>query len=142
MHTPTFAAALTAAFMTLSPVAHAQNDDFASLSSQYATWAGSKSNSDALVTGLRAGTSVTLVTNGNGGVSLAGFTPAKAMTYGEIRSALASARKTLSDMGVARPTAEQIQTALIGGEITTASGASRQVAGLIGVGGMGRSAAG
>ena len=126
-----FAAALAAAFITLSPMANAA-DDFGALSTQYATWAGGKSNSDALVAGLRAGTTVTMVTNGNGSVSVAGFTPARPMTYGEIRSALASARKTLADAGIPNPTADQIQAALIGGEITTASGATRQVAGVIG----------
>jgi hypothetical protein len=127
------AAALAAAFMTLAPMAYAA-DDFRGLSAQYATWAGGKSNIDSLIAGLRAGTSITMVTNTpeTGSVSLAGFTPARPMTYGEIRSALASARKTLANMGIARPNADQIQTALIGGEITTASGATRQVAGVIG----------
>lgn len=106
--------------------------DFARLSSQYSAWAGGKSNADAIVGGLRNGSSITLVTSGAGrNVSLAGFTPAAPMTYGEIHSALSNAQRTLSRMGISQPSAEQIQAALIGGEITTRDGAARSVAGVI-----------
>ena len=106
--------------------------DFSRLSSQYAAWAGGKSNADAIVGGLRSGSSITLVTSGAGrSVSLAGFTPQGPMTYGEIHAALSNAQRTLSRLGIAQPTAEQIQAALIGGEITTRDGASRSLAGVI-----------
>jgi len=106
--------------------------DFARLSSQYAAWAGGKSNADAIVGGLRNGSSITLVTSGSGrNVSLAGFTPAGPMTYGEIHAALSNAQRSLSRMGITQPSAEQIQAALIGGEITTRDGAARSVAGVI-----------
>jgi hypothetical protein len=121
-------AAFVAAVFT-APVAWAQPaGDFARLSSQYAEWAGGRSNADSLVSGLRDGASVTLVTTGTGRtVSIAGFRPPARMSYGEVRSALANARSTLARMGIANPTAEEIQTALIGGEIGT-----RQVAGVLG----------
>ena len=97
--------------------------DFARLSSQYAGWAGGKTNSDALVAGMRSGSSITLVTTGSGrSVSLAGFTPSAPMTYGQISSALAGARQTLARLGIANPNAEQIQAALIGGEVMTSKG--------------------
>ena len=126
-------AALVALILPFAPFAAAQNGgDFAQLSSQYASWAGGKSNADAIVAGLRHGAPVTLVTSGpERTVSLAGFTPSGAMTYGEVRSALAAARETLGRMGITRPTAEQIQAALIGGDIAMPSGGTRQVVGVV-----------
>lgn len=106
--------------------------DFSRLSSQYSGWAGGKSNADNLVSGLRSGSSITLVTTGTGrSVSMAGFTPSRAMTYREVSSALAGARDTLARIGVTNPTAEQIQAALIGGDVEVANGSSRQLAGVI-----------
>ena len=127
---------LRAAFVAAvfaAPVAWAQPaGDYARLSSQYAEWAGGRSNADALVNGLRDGSSITLVTTGTGrSVSLAGFRPPARLSYGEVRSALANARSTLARMGISNPTAEEIQTALIGGEIGT-----RQVAGVLGTQGV------
>src|SRR5687768_13251023 len=121
-------AVLVALILPFAPFAAAQNGgDFAQLSSQYASWAGGKSNADAIVAGLRNGAPVTLVTTGPAqSVSLAGFTPSGAMTYREVRSALAAAQQTLGRMGIAKPTAEQIQAALIGGDI-----AGRPVVGVV-----------
>jgi len=130
----TFAALLVAGSLAASAAiaADAPAGDFSRLSTQYAGWAGGKSNVDNLITGMRSGSSITLVTTGNGrGVSLAGFTPARAMSYGEISTALSGARQNLARMGVAQPNAEQIQAALIGGDVEVASGASRQLAGVI-----------
>ena len=127
-----FTAALAAAIVTIPAAAWSQ-DNGARLSSQYAAWAGGKANADALVSGLHGGTTVTLVTSGPGrSISMAGFTPGGPMSYDAVQGALASAQRTLAGMGIAHPNAEQIQAALIGGEITTASGAARQVAGIIG----------
>jgi hypothetical protein len=124
-------AAVLAAIFATAPLAYAQPNGSAGLSSQYAGWAGGKSNADALISGLRSGSSITLVTNGpDRSVSLAGFTPARALTDGEIRAALSSAQQALSRAGVARPNAEQIQAALIGGEIKVGS-ATRQMAGVL-----------
>src|SRR5260221_14416367 len=123
------------ALLVASPAAWAEvpGGDFARLSSQYAGWAGGKANADALIGGLRSGAPVTLVTASRGSaVSMAGFTPAAPMTYGEVRSALAAARQTLARFGIANPTAEEIQAALIGGDVTLRNGASRSVAGVIG----------
>jgi hypothetical protein len=125
-------AALAAALITIPAAAWSQ-DDGARLASQYAGWAGGKSNADALVAGLHSGTPVTLVTSGpNRAISMAGFTPNAPMSYESIRGALGSAQRTLAGMGIAHPSAEQIQAALIGGDVTNASGATRQVAGVVG----------
>jgi hypothetical protein len=102
------------------------------LSSQYAEWAGGKANSDSLVAGLRNGTSIAVVTNGaDRTVSIAGFTPSAPMSYGNASAALASAQRSLARLGIAKPTAEQLQAALIGGEVTTTGGATVLVRGSV-----------
>jgi len=106
--------------------------DEARLASQYATWAGGKSNADSLVNGLRTGNSVTLVTRGpDNRKSIAGFTAQTTMTTADIAGALASAKSTLAHMGIRQPSAEQIQAALIGGEITPATGKAALVQGSV-----------
>jgi hypothetical protein len=102
------------------------------IASDFSTWAGGRQNADALVTGLHNGTSITLATTGgNRNVSLAGFTPSAPMSYDEVRDALISARTSLSRIGVRQPTAEQIQAALIGGEVDLGNGRSRLVRGTV-----------
>lgn len=131
-------AALCATIFATAPAWAQSQGDLAQLSSQYTAWAGSKANADMLVGGLARGSSITLVTSGpNGSASLAGFTPSRTMSYGEVRSALGSAQQSLSRLGITRPTAEQIQAALIGGDIVVPGGATRQIAGSVGVRGVG-----
>lgn len=126
-------AALCAALVAAAPVMAQPSGDLSRLSSQYASWAGSKTNADALVGGLNRGAPVTLVTTApDRSVSLAGFTPSGPMSYAQIRAALSNAQQSLSKLGIAHPSAEQIQAALIGGEITLPNGATRQVAGVVG----------
>jgi hypothetical protein len=102
------------------------------LSSQYSEWAGGRSNADSLVAGLRNGAPIALVTNrADRTVSIAGFTPSAPMSYGNVSSALSSAQRSLSRLGIAKPSAEQIQAALIGGEITTPKGSTVAVKGSV-----------
>ena len=87
------------------------------LASEYATWAGGRTNADALVKGLRNGSSIMLSTVGPDRVlSLAGFTPPARLSDEEVAAALAQARASLRGLGIQRPSADQIQAALIGGE--------------------------
>ena len=82
--------------------------------------------------GLHNGTSITLATTGpNRSTSLAGFTPSAPLSYDEVRDALAGARNELRGFGIHQPTAEQIQAALIGGEIELGNGRSRMVRGTV-----------
>ena len=106
--------------------------DATRLSSQYSEWAGGKANSDSLVAGLRNGTPITIVTNGaDRTVSIAGFTPSAPMSYGTVSAALSSAQHSLARLGIAKPSADQIQAALIGGEVTTTGGATVLVRGSV-----------
>ena len=126
MHsTRALAASLAAslAFAANALAAPAPQTDATRLATQYSTWAGGQSNADALVAGLRNGAPVTLVTNGaDRSVSIAGFSPTGPMSYGAVNNALSNAQRSLARLGITRPNAEQIQAALIGGEVTTSSG--------------------
>jgi hypothetical protein len=102
------------------------------LTSQYSEWAGGKSNADALVAGLRNGAPITLVTNGaDRSVSIAGFTPSASMSYGNVSAALGTAKHSLARLGISKPTADQIQAALIGGEVTLANGSTTMLRGSV-----------
>lgn len=134
------AASLAAAlsFAASAMAAPAPQSDAVRLSTQYTEWAGGKSNADSLVAGLRSGAPVTLVTNGaDRSVSIAGFTPASAMSPAAVGAALSNAQRSLARLGITRPNAEQIQAALIGGDVTTSSGAVVAVRGSVAARGAG-----
>lgn len=123
--TRALAASLAAsiAFTTAAMAATAPQTEASRLAARYSDWAGSQSNAEALVTGLRSGSPVTLVTNGaDRSVSLAGFSPSGPMSYGAVGNALSNAQRSLSRVGISHPSAEQIQAALIGGEVLSSNG--------------------
>ena len=124
------AAALAVAANAMA--ATAPSSETARLTTQYVDWAGGKANAEALVTGLRTGTPITIVTNGaDKSVSIAGFTPTAPMSANAVASALNGAQRSLSRMGISRPTAEQIQAAIIGGEVMLPSGAVAEMRGSV-----------
>jgi len=126
------AASLAAASSAMA--ATAPSGDSTRIISQYSSWAGSRANSEALVNGLRHGTTITLVTTApDRTVSLAGFTPAGPMSDEEIAQALNGAQRTLQRLGVVHPTAEQIQASLIGGDITAGNGRTQSLPSLVAV---------
>lgn len=124
-------AAAVFALAAIPAIAAIAPEDSRRLSSKYSEWAGGKSNADNIVTGLQNGTSVMLVTQADNTRSLAGFTPPGAMSAEEVEAALAKARSTLASMGIRRPSADQIQAALIGGDVTLADGRTRAVQGSV-----------
>jgi hypothetical protein len=129
------AAALAATVALAAPAmaAPAASNEGARLTSQYSTWAGGAANAEALVSGMHSGAAITLVTHGSDrNMSLAGFTPSAPMGYGQIDSALGSARRSLARVGISHPTAEQIQAALIGGEVALSGGRTQVLAGTMG----------
>lgn len=126
MNTPRFVRATLCAALLAAAPAWAQTD--------LAAWSGSRANADALMSGLTRGASITLVTSGRGGsTSIAGFTPAAPMSAEEAKAALAAAQQSLARLGISHPSAEQIQAALIGGDVVLPNGGSRQLAGTTGV---------
>src|SRR4051812_29312177 len=122
------AASLAASLLSASSAMAASLPDAsqARIASDYSTWAGGRDNAEALVSGLHRGTSITLSTTGREhDVSLAGFTPGTPMSYDDVAAALARARAELTRLGVRHPTAEQIQAALIGGDVHLSNGRTR-----------------
>lgn len=125
-------AAAALALAALPALAAVAPDDSRRIASQYAAWAGGKTNADSLVNGLQSGKTVMLVTQGPDNTrSLAGFTPPAPLTAGEVETALSQARANLARLGIKRPSADQIQAALIGGEVTLADGRERAVQGTV-----------
>jgi len=138
--TRAFAASLAAsiAFTATAMAATSPPTEASRLAARYSGWAGGQSNAEALVTGLRSGSSVTLVTNGaDRSVSLAGFSPSGPMSYGAVNNALSDAQRSLSRVGITHPNAEQIQAALIGGEVVGSSGKLVAMRGSVGARGAG-----
>jgi hypothetical protein len=107
------------------------------LSSEFATFAGSDANAQALVDGLRDGSAVTLeetVTNPDGTTSTTQTTiqPATGpLGYGNVRIALALAETSLAQQGITDPTAEEIAAALNGGTLTMADGTTVDLNGVL-----------
>ena len=94
------------------------------ISADFSAFAGSTANSDALVTGLRNGTAITLATtDAKGATTSTTFTPPTGkMGYGNVYTSLALAKQQLASIGITEPTAAQLQAALVGGTVTTSAG--------------------
>ena len=90
------------------------------LTEKFTAFAGSTQNAQALVDGLRSGTSITLTDNGGASTIITPTT--KSMGFGNINIALSLARQELLQEGITQPTSAQLQAALTGGTITTSTG--------------------
>ena len=103
------------------------------ISSDFSTFAGSTENSDALVTGLRNGTSITLTgADAKGTTTSTTFTPPTGkMGYGNVYTSMALARQNLAAVGITNPTPEQLQAALVGGTVTTSTGQTKTMTGVL-----------
>jgi hypothetical protein len=95
---------------------------------RYTTLAGSKQNATSLVTGLRDGKQVELTR----GTSTETFTPPTGkMGYGNVDTALALAEASLKQQGITTPTPAQLEAALVGGTVTTSSGKTVVLEGIL-----------
>ena len=92
-------------FALLPFAAQAQSES--QLTEKYATLAGSQANAKILVNGLRDGTDFKI-----GSTSF--DPPTGKMGYGNVNIALSLAEKSLADQGIMKPTAAQLESALIG----------------------------
>src|SRR5215470_13176228 len=92
------------------------------LVSKFTSFAGSTANAQSLVNGLRNDTSVTLQATTPMTPNATFTPPTRPMGFGNINIALSLARTELASQGITQPTPAQIQTALLGGKLTTASG--------------------
>jgi hypothetical protein len=123
-------AALLFALPILAP-AHerdaGQADD--RLVDKFTRFAGSKSNAESLVNGLRNDQEVKLTSTTQGSAS---FTPkTDKMGFGNVNIALTLAKATLAEQGITRPTPQQIEAALNGGTITNRSGKQVVLTGIL-----------
>jgi hypothetical protein len=98
------------------------------LSARYTALAGSETNAKSLVAGLRDGTDVKLT---SGAATTTIDPPTGKMGYGNVNIALALAEANLKEQGITQPTAEQLQAALNGGTITSSSGKTVQMSGVL-----------
>lgn len=103
------------------------------ISSDFSGFAGSTANSDALVTGLRNGTAISLTTtDAKGTTTSTTFTPSTGkMGYGNVFISLALAKQQLASLGITQPTAQQLQAALAGGTVTTSTGKTATLTGVL-----------
>ena len=86
---------------------------------RFESFAGSSDNYSSLATGLRSGRQITLTGSGEKAV----FTsPTKPMGYGNVTRSIDLAQRQLALQGITNPTPSQLQTALMGGTITTSKG--------------------
>ena len=104
--------------------------------------AGSKENAVALVNALRTGTAVNLTAPATGTGTGTGTTPPATTTttftpptgkmgWGNVKISLGLAQDALLRAGITKPTAAQLQTALLGGTITKADGTTVELKGVL-----------
>ncbi|MEJ2093669.1 MAG: hypothetical protein P8X93_00400 [Gammaproteobacteria bacterium] len=110
------------------PLSPGQEQVIDKLASEFEDFAGSEENADALVRGLRTGSSISLVSDDmapDGMDGMDGMDGASEVTidnetsygYGNVSHILTLAEAQLSDMGIEDPTPEQIEAVLRGGDI-------------------------
>ncbi|MGQ0655864.1 MAG: hypothetical protein ACT4P4_27010 [Betaproteobacteria bacterium] len=88
-------------------------------------------NLQNLLAALTQGTEVTLLTPAtNGMVQVTSFVPPQRYSGADAAALVESARRRLAELGVARPTGEQLATALVGGTLELPTGRT-QLAGLL-----------
>ena len=104
------------------------------LVARFSAFAGSDENAASLVNGLRTGSEITLTdsgSNGSTGGSTTFVSPTRPMGYGNIRIALSLAQARLNSEGYPQPTAEQLQTALLGDTSGAATQTTSQTQGIL-----------
>ena len=91
------------------------------IAAHYVALAGSEENALALVLALRNGERVTLVSDADGAsvpVTTIFELPTGRMGWDNVNIALALARDSLVRAGITFPTAEELESALVGGDVT------------------------
>ena len=110
------------------------------LANLFAGFFGSRENALAAVHALRTGTSATLVSTTPCAAPCATplpvttttlDVPTKPMGWGNVRHSLALAQFSLSQQGITNPTPEQIAAALNGGTVTSGTGSSVELKGIL-----------
>jgi hypothetical protein len=119
---------LAALLLGVSLLASAQveDTDAVRLAARFAHLAGSDENAMALVLALHSGSTVQLAAfEGEAGAlpeMIALEVPTPAMSWADVRTTLLNVQDQLVRAGILRPTIEQLQAALMGGEIASPDG--------------------
>jgi hypothetical protein len=127
-------AAVLAAFLFAQPLLAPAHERDASepedrLVDKFTRFAGSRTNAESLVNGLRNDQEVKLTSTTQNSAS---FTPkTDKMGFGNVNIALTLAKATLAEQGITRPTPDQLKAALNGGTITTTSGKQVKLTGIL-----------
>ena len=127
-------AAVLAAFLFALPLAAPAHERDAGqaddrLVDKFARFAGSRSNAESLVNGLRNDQEVKLTSTSQGSAT---FTPkTDKMGFGNVNIALTLAKATLAEQGITRPTPQQIEAALNGGTVTNRAGKEVKLTGIL-----------
>lgn len=105
----------------------------ANISGKFTTFAGSEENANALVSGLRNGSTISLTTTAaDGQITTTAFQPATGeLGHGNAAISLALAQESLSQAGITQPTPAQIETALNGGTLTRSDGTTATLDGVL-----------
>lgn len=99
------------------------------IAARFTDFAGSKANAGSLVQGLESGSAITLT---GAGQSTTSFTaPTGPLGNGETAISLALAQRSLAAYGIDDPSPQQLQAALVGGDITTDDGNQARLAGVL-----------
>jgi hypothetical protein len=110
------------------------------LADRFAAFFGSRENALAAVHALRTGTSATLVSTTPCATPCATplpvttttlDVPTKPMGWGNVRHSLALAQFSLSQQGITNPTPQQITAALNGGTVTSGTGSTVELKGIL-----------
>jgi hypothetical protein len=130
-----------AARMNTLAASHGENNVTGKISGEFNSFLGS--NSNAVVTGLRNGSPIALTTTTTTPSSTPGGAPTTTVTtttinpptgkmgFGNVFTSLALAKQQLGQLGISQPTPGQLQTALTGGTITTGTGTTTQLQGIL-----------
>jgi hypothetical protein len=119
----------------VAPGAAAQDERAVKIATHYAAFAGSQDNALALVEALRHGATVKLAP-GAASESLVPAVaiiepPAGGMEWEDVEKSLAVARGVLALANISHPTAEELEAALLGGDLRHADGETLALAGVL-----------
>lgn len=114
--------AALAGWLAITPPTLAADAPQGSLVTAYSGLLGSETNATSTVQGLRTGTTISLASSDPTQPARTFSAPTQPMGYGNINITLALAEKSLQQVGITDPTPEQVQAALLGGMVQTATG--------------------
>lgn len=119
---------INGASLVLAQFDRGEDGNASRIAAHFTRLAGSEENALALVNALRNGQRVMLVWDAGGArmpVTTTFELPTGPMDWDNVMISLALARDSLARAGIAYPTAEELEAALLGGDVTTLRGTIR-----------------